>query len=326
MYYQEGIVLLQHHVTLFNLPQNWQFLLSIGGGQNVLYYLYNTYAFKLFGIGYYAPVALNVILTGFIAYIGTRLVEKEFKLKGDARILFFLFLLFYPDILAWSNVMNGKDILVLLLELILIASISYYLRGKIFRSLLIGIPIGFMLFFTRFYAIFLISLALLLANLWGSLTLRKVFFLIFSFFIVFFIFHVLGIDAILLSYHDLLQKFVNPLYGFFRFLLTPIPFHAEQSYAFLNLPSLFHWLMIPFLILGIIYIYHVKTPFSRFFLSYFFIFVILYSVYGELQGPRHRVQLDYCLAVFQFYGFMWVLRSLHYPNRPISLDSKLEYT
>jgi len=310
VYYNEAIFLLHKHVTLFNLTDNWQLLLSVAGGQNALYYLFDVYAFKIFGTGYYAPVALNIILTGFIAYIGSRLAEKEFYLKGDFRIVFFIFLLFYPDILAWSNIMNGKDILVLLLELILIYAISNFLRGKIIRFLLIAVPFGIMLFFTRFYAVFLMAIAVLLSIIFTSITWRRMILLLVSAIMAFVILHFLGIDTLLYSYHDILRKFVNPVYGFIRFLFTPIPFHSEKSYAFLNLPSLFHWLMMPFLFLGLIYIYRLKTPFSRFFVFYVFVFFLLYSVYAELQGPRHRIQLDYALAVFQFYGLFWVMKSL----------------
>ncbi len=86
-------------------------------------------------------------------------------------------------------------------------------------------------------------------------------------------------------------------------LLTPIPFNTQEAYNFLNIPALFHWLSMPFILNGIFYIYRVKTGFSRFFIIYLSLFMLLYGVYEELQGPRHRVQLDYAFALLQFFGF-----------------------
>ena len=54
---------------------------SVGGRRpHFVYYLYNTYAFRIFGEGYYAPVACNNLLTPLIAYLGTRLAVREFGL------------------------------------------------------------------------------------------------------------------------------------------------------------------------------------------------------------------------------------------------------
>ena len=97
-------------------------------------------------------------------------------------------------------------------------------------------------------------------------------------------------------------QFVNPIYGLLRFSLTPIPFHTDYSYEFLNLPATIHWLLFPFFIMGLKVVWNQKTVFSIYFLSYFIVFVLLYAVYDELQGPRHRVQLDFAIALLQFLG------------------------
>lgn len=44
------------------------------------------------------------------------------------------------------------------------------------------------------------------------------------------------------------------------------------------------------------------------FIAYLLVFVGLYAVFGELQWPRHRVQLDYAGAILQFIGVMAVLK------------------
>src|SRR5207245_6801811 len=104
VYVEIGRDLMESNVGLLNLGENWGLLLSVGEGDHVLYYLYNAYAFRLFGVGYYAPIALNVVLTLFIAWFGTNLATKELRIPS--RKAFFLFLLFHPDIFAWSTFIN----------------------------------------------------------------------------------------------------------------------------------------------------------------------------------------------------------------------------
>src|SRR5882762_8400408 len=58
-YLEGGQELLAQGIGLTNLADNWDFALMVGAGDHFVYYLFNTYAFRLFGEGYYAPVALN---------------------------------------------------------------------------------------------------------------------------------------------------------------------------------------------------------------------------------------------------------------------------
>ena len=39
-------------------------------------------------------------------------------------------------------------------------------------------------------------------------------------------------------------------------------------------------------------------------------FLSLYAIFGELQGPRHRVQLEYVFAVMQFMGFLVIIKNI----------------
>jgi len=111
------------------------------------------------------------------------------------------------------------------------------------------------------------------------------------------------------------EAFVNPVYGFVRMALTPIPFNTEENYAFLDIPAVIHWFLMPFVGLGVIRVYRIRTTFSQFFLAYVLVFFGLYAVFGELQGPRHRVQLDYAWAVFQFMGVMTFLHTMAKASR-----------
>jgi hypothetical protein len=304
-YLEGGQALYAQGVGLTNLAENWQFLLMIGGGEQFAYYLYNTYAFQLFGEGYFAPVALNILLTLLVAWFGTLLAAREFGLSGTCRKWFFAFLLLHPDILAWSNIMNGKDIIVLLMHVLLLLSGSLFLGRRWVAALALAVPVALLLFFIRFYVPLLFSMVLVASLLLsqrrkGNLRL---------------VFIAGGLMALLLAQLEtagllqyglgtLRETFINPVYGLMRFALTPIPFHSDVEYTFLNLPAIIHWLLIPFAGWGAVAIHRLHTPFSRFFLLYVLVFVSLYAVVGELQGPRQRVQLDYALAVLQFMGVM----------------------
>ena len=275
---------------------------SISGGEHFGYSLYNVYAFQFFGFGYYAPVGLNIVLTLFVAWAGANLSATEFGFDGIWRKVFFAFLAFHPDIFAWSNIMNGKDTLVLLLHILLLYSASMYFRGQTLFAMTLAVFVSLLLSTLRFYVpmIFAIafSLSLLLAPGGNSSKALKI---SIAAFIVLFIFFT---DYFNLRFNleSLKENFVNPLYGFFRFILTPIPFHTELEYSFLNIPALIHWLLMPFVMMGFIAVSRNLSEFKVFFICYVLLFLALYSCYGELQGPRHRVQIDYAWAVLQFTG------------------------
>jgi hypothetical protein len=311
-YLAGGQDLLAEQVGLTNLHQHWEYVTAVGGGSHFLYYLYNSYAQRLFGYFYFSPVALNVVLTVLVAYAGSRLASIEFKLSRNQLRLLYLFLLFHPDILAWSNVMNGKDIFVLLLHVLMLFSVSLFYRNRSWHALLLGIPVVLVLFFLRFYVPLLFMLALMFSILASStISFRiRLRFLIIGAVLTAAVTAFLGADRIASSLTQIIENFVDPAYGFARTILTPIPFGTESAYAFLDFPALFHWLMMPAVVLGMLKIYRLKNPFSLFFISYFFVFIFLYSVFGELQGPRHRVQLDFAFAIFQFFGLMKIFRSL----------------
>lgn len=311
-YLSGGERLLDENVGIFNLVDKWLVLLGVGGGDHVLYYLYNTYAFRLFGIGYFAPVAYNILLTIGIAFLGSRLAVREFSFSSRQGKFFYLFLLFQPDILAWSNIMNGKDILVLLLHILLLQAIALFYRNCFFKALLIALPVIVILTFLRFYVPFLFLSAMMITTfITGHLSLKlRLFFLLFGMIFMVSIFLWVGVESFQYAFLRIQEDMVNPFYGFVRMLLTPIPFNTETAYAFLNIPALLHWLMLPVVVLGLLKLRKIPSIFSLYFLVYACSFISLSAVYGELQGPRHRIQLDYFFAVLQFMGFLTVASNI----------------
>ena len=273
-------------------------------------------AFRIFGEGYYAPVACNNLLTPLIAYLGARLAVREFGLTPLQGRCFYFFLLFHPDILAWSTIMNGKDILVLLSHVLLLLSVSLLFRKRLREALLLGLPTVFVLFFLRFYVPLLFASALVAGAIFAHRVRigPRIRYLLLGGIVAGFLFVRLGESEILRGILQVREHFVNPLYGFVRFILTPIPFHTAPAYAFLNVPALIHWLLMPFVVAGFVHVLGMRGFFARFFLIYLLVFIGLHAVFGELQGPRHRVQLDYAWATLQFLGIMLMFRRTRPPR------------
>lgn len=309
-YLEGGAELLQDGVGVVNLSTQWDLVLAIGRGEHFLYYLYNAYAFRLFGEGYFAPVACNVLLTVAVAFFGMRLARTELKLPRHQARWLYVFLLLHPDILAWSTVPNGKDILTLLMHVLLLQAAAFFLRGKWSKAFLLGTPVCVVLTFLRFYVPFMFVAALVL----GSIITRheRGYTLRVALGVVLLGAAIVGLGGQLDYAFDVLSDtLVNPLYGFVRVLMTPIPFNTEEAFAFLNIPALIHWLLLPFLAIGLGTLWRIRTPFTRFFIVYTLLFLCLYALVGELQGPRHRVQLDYAIALLQFVGLLTAARRLH---------------
>ena len=206
--------------------------------------------------------------------------------------------------------MNGKDILALLLHILLLISCSLCFGRQWMAALALAVPVSLVLFFMRFYVPLLFAVALVASLMFAPRGKGHWYMLFLGGVLMMLILAWIGLDTfegVLIILHE---NFVNPFYGFARFVLTPIPFNTQEGYIFLNLSALIHWLLFPFACWGAVLVYRLSTPFSKFFLFYVLVFVSLYAVSGDLQGPRHRIQLDYAWAVFQFMGVMNFRRSL----------------
>lgn len=310
-YLQGGAEILSWPWDTGEIEDNMLALQALAGGQHSLYYAVNALALKAFGEGYFAPVAANIVVSVFLAAIGTHLAAREFQLIARYRAAFFAFLALHPSIFAWSNVMNGKDQLVLLLHVVLLWAGSLMLDGAR-RSLAWAIPLTLaatlLLSMLRFYVPFLIALALVLAVVTTPRSRRVRWLVLGSFGAAVGSAVAIGLGLIVDALSQFQESWVNPLYGLVRFLLTPVPFGTDPAHVFLDLPALIHWLLLPATIIGVRRVALTATPFSRFLLAYFVVFCVLYAAFGELQGPRHRLQLEYAVALFQFLGFIPILR------------------
>ena len=296
--------LLRRGVTVPGVFRHWNFLVAMAAGPHVLYYVYNVFAFGLFGYGYYAPVACNVILTVAIAWLGARLAERELPLTKRQGLALYLFLLVHPDITTWSTVINAKDILVLWTHVVVLYSVAALYRRRYLYATIVGLSAVMLLFFLRFYvpilflAAFMLHGAIRLRSAAGERARQIVVVCVAAGVIG----GVVGVGSIPTAIAAVREDFVNPLFGIPRFMLTPVPFRTSPQYGFLVMPAVIHWTLMPFLLWGAGRMWRSKNRFTQFFLIYCAVFVLFYGVYAELQGPRHRVQLDYAWGLLQFLG------------------------
>lgn len=289
--------------SLLDVQDFWYAGFSITGSVHIVYSIMNLFSFILFGEGYYAPVACNILFTILVAWMGLRLAEREFGFRGVWGILFFIFMMLFPDTLAWSSLLNLKDIAVLLLHVILMYGFSIFLQRRFVLSMMVIGSSMLVLLFLRFYVPALFSIAFFVSILISLRGKHRIILLILGTAVCAVFAVILEKYISILGSIELLFQYVNnPVWGFVRFLLTPIPLNSEGPYQFLEIPAVVHWTMFPVLVLGVLVVTQIRTPFARFFIIYFFVFVAFYAVVDLLQGPRHRVQLHFALAVFEFIG------------------------
>lgn len=311
-YLKVGMYLLNEGVGFTNFIDNWSVVHLASGSNAVFYYLYNAYALWLFDTDhYFAPVALNLILAPSIALLGFRLAKDEFGIDGAISSVFFLYLLFHPDIFVWSNFINIKDIFILFLHVILLLAVSQFYKSNYIIAICLFLVSISLLMISRHYVPVLFSIAFLAACK-RKYMLPPIFTLAF---VVLILFYWSGWSAFVGPIETIWQSFVNPLYGLPRFIMTPIPFNTDPNYVFLNFPAVFHWILSPFLFVGIYRVWRINTRFSKFFLIYLGVFIGLYATVGELQGPRQRVQLDFAIALLQFIGLRAVFERLNYAKQ-----------
>jgi hypothetical protein len=313
-YLEGGLALLEQGLFSSDLTASLDIATDIAGGQHYYYYIFNALCLAAFGNGYFAPVAMNNVLAICAAGIGTRLASEEFSSIRVNRNAFFAFLALHPVITAWSLVMNGKDTMVLLLHVVLLWSGAQLLRSTPSHKTLaifVALSASLILFGLRFYVPLLFLVAYVAARVAsGSALIVPAPLAVFAAFLLISALHLVAPDVFAYATDQIRSNFVNPAFGLLRILLTPIPFNTEAEYAFLNIPVLIHWMLLPLMVIGLLVVVRVDTRFSRFLLTYLGVFLLLYAAFGELQGPRHRLQLEYAIAVLQFVGGVVFMRTL----------------
>jgi hypothetical protein len=312
-YLNQAALFAANGVTVWNIFEHLPLILATAGN-HFIYQIFCTYALYFFGPGYFAPVALNTLLSPLIAALGCKIAEVEFGFTGPWRAIIFFILLFDPTISAWAGFYNGKDVLVLFGHVVTLYGFMLLYRGQALRAIgLLGSAASF-LFFLRFYVPLLFIAAFMLSIFLGAGRRHFGRLLLAGGAGFAGILAVIGPETVLSNLAKLRSDFVNPAYGLIRFLLTPIPFNADADYRFLEIPAVLSWLFLPLLIWGTILVARLRTPFSKFFLLYCLVFAGLYSTFAELQGPRHRLQLEFAIVIFEMLALRALMRSAMKPG------------
>jgi len=294
-------------------------LMALSGGHHILYGWYNLLAQWIFGEYYFSPVLLNVGLTFISAYFLYRLAIATGFSMPYARGLFVFFSLHW-ELLAWSSLLNLKDTLVLLMTIALMYTILRFAQTRWARYAVGTVALIFVFFWIRYYIPLLLLLAVFLA-LFGRLPERK--HIGAAIFVVSFLGLAYGAYVGwegLIFQLERLDYGSGIIYGTGRMVLTPLPWSIEPEYTFLLLPAVLHWLFFVPAVLGGVMLWR-ERPEMRLLFVYLAIALLLYGAFGELQGPRHRVQLIFIYAWAQFHFIWCLLRKNVSQNKALQMPS-----
>lgn len=307
-YLRFGKQLLRNGIGVLNLAHHYDYVRSTVKSANLFYYVYNASAMAVFGHGYFAPVAMNVLLTFIAAGMLMRAAGLGLGMRRRTCIGLFACLALAPSILAWSTVANLKDILVATGTAGMVYAVALIEARRFKRALVIAAVWGLVLILTRFYVPLIAGTAFaatLLASRHGR---RNPWLWLAAAAALVVIVHGLGRGSLTGAAHELHARVGNPIKGIVRFIATPIPFHTQPEYAFLNLPQLVFWALLPFQFYGMASLWRHRSLTGRFMVVYCAALIVLYGAFPTLQGPRHRVQIDGLIAVFQYVGVVALLR------------------
>jgi hypothetical protein len=307
-YLDIGQQLAANSVGLMNIISHYKYIVSTVAGANVAYYVYNATAVRLFGPGYYAPVALNIVLTFLEAGLLMKVARDGLGMGRRAAIGLFAFLALSPDILAWSTIPNFKDTLVATGTAAAVCAVAMVDRHRIGRATLLAVAAAFVLVITRLYVPLMLGVAFGITLFMSPHGRRNPWLWLLAAAALFFVLRYMGHGNLVDALHALRSRMDNPVVGVVRFLVTPIPFHTAPGYGFMNLPQMIYWVLLPFMFHGIRCVWRKTTVSSRFIVIYFILMLLLYGSFTTLQGARHRVQIDGLVVIFQFYGLMAAFR------------------
>ena len=306
-YLKAGELILSYEFGDYNASSVYWTLVKISEGIHIGYPLINAFAIWFIENSYYAPVCLNVFLAVLCAIIARNIAVENFRWSSIQANKFFVFFALHPELLAWSTVLNGKDTVILLLHLVFLQAFSSWRLGETTKGLVLFSFVFFVSLAFRFYLIVLFTIILVLFALLFIRGFKFVFLTLFFSFVLF-----LTIDFYIpwLDYASnlFLSTKSNPIYGITHFLLTPRPFFIDPVYYFLYPSALSYWILFPLTFLGWVELRRQDSQFFVFIMIYFLIFVLFYGSFDALQGPRHRFQLFFVIALIQWLGLVCVAK------------------
>lgn len=307
-YLEIGEQLAANHVGLSDLFSQYHYIVSTVAGSNIAYYVYNATAVQIFGFGYYAPVAINVVLTFLAAGLLMKTARSGLGMSRRTSIGLFAFVALSPDILAWSTIPNFKDTLVATATAGAVCAVALLDRHKPWRAAVLAIAAAVVLAITRLYVPLMLGVAFGITLFLSPRGRRNPWLWLLGALALVAVLHHMGHGSLMGALHTLRSRMDNPVKGVVRFLVTPIPFHTSPGYGFMDIPQLIYWALLPFMFYGMVCAWRRATITGRFIVIYFVLMLTLYGSFTTLQGARHRVQIDGLVVVFQYFGILALLR------------------
>jgi hypothetical protein len=291
-------------LTVLIDSQGWDYLLTLARGHHVMYDWWNLAAMSLFGEHYYAPVFANVALS----FVGSSLLARTARQLGFAPgycLGLQIFWLLHWDLIAWSSLLNVKDVLVQTLTIALFNFLASYIIERRASSLAGLLVVAQFFWWIRFYVPVIVLTAVMIWMLTQWNDARRYLFIPLG---ALAYYYALPLIAGAADY----WRFDTLAYGMLRFTLTPIPWQVHEEYAYLEIPTVLHWICFVPAVLGTLYLWR-ESPHVRLFLIYLACLIALYAVTEDLLGPRQRFQVSFLFAWAQFH-FMWRTK----PDRAIA--------
>lgn len=262
----------------------------LSSGWHIGYLWWNLLAIGLFGDHYFSAVFLNVLITCGGGWIARQLaLESGFDVRyaNGSAVLFLL----HWELLAWSSIVNVKDVPVCVLTLGLIYGVSK-LAGETASAkdrrdgFFWVVATSFLLFWIRFY---LPALVFLAASVWliASHSMRRRQWGLGLLAVVGTVAYLRGVGKLVA-----IGQFdpASMIQGSIRFLLTPQPWSVDPKYGFLIVPAVLHLIWFLPAAYGAIDLAKQSSTF-RLLLWCGLVVVVFYGIVDELQGPRHRLQI-----------------------------------
>lgn len=307
-YLRFGKLLVHDGIGIFNLVHNYDYVRSMVKSANLFYYVYNASAIVVFGHWYFAPVAANILLTFVAAGVLMKAARSGLGMSPRIGIGLFVFLALSPSLLAWSTIANLKDILVATGTAGVVYAVALVEAHRPKRAAGIAMLCALVLWATRFYVPLMLGAAFGIALLCSRRGRRSPWLWLAAAVALVVVVHGLGHGSLTGALHKFRAHAGNPVTGVVRFIATPIPFHTQPAYAFLNLPQLIFWALLPLQFYGMVCVWKKRTLTARFMIIYFMMATLLYGMFPVLQGPRHRTQIDGLIVIFQYFGLLALVR------------------
>jgi hypothetical protein len=321
-YLHIGEQLADNGIGLLDILSHYRYIVSTVTGSNVAYYVYNATAVTLFGHGYYAPVAINIVLTFLGAGLLTKTACAGLGMSRRVGIGLFALVALSPDILAWSTIPNFKDTLVATATAAGVYAVALADQRRLVRAVVVALAATFVLSMTRLYVPLMLAAAFGITLFLSRHGRRNPWLWLLAAAALLVVVRHMGHGSLMGAVYSVRANMVNPVVGVIRFMVTPIPFHTAPGYGFMDLPQMVYWALLPFMFYGMLCVWRRGTMTARFMVIYFVLMIVLYGSFSTLQGARHRVQIDGLVAIFQYYGLLALFRQRFRRRRapPLPLD------